>query len=229
REETQLARALRERERIVSAQLDPPLGANLAGLVESARALKDSGQVGFVDGNANARSRGAMSAGVASAAIARACGSETIPHRTPGGLTVMGLESAWFGASAEGVRNMLAVTGDPPEVGDYPGSRAVYEVDSIGLTRLMQRLNRGEDANGRPIDAPTSFFVGVAVNPSADDLELELDRFHQKLEAGAAYAMTQLVFHLQYLHPLLKRPRRARPLAPPPPPPPPPRPPPAGR
>jgi homocysteine S-methyltransferase len=90
-------------------------------------------------------------------------------------------------------------------VGDYPGSRGVYEVDSIGLTRLMQRLNRGEDANGRPIDAPTSFFVGVAVNPSADDLELELDRFHQKLEAGAAYAMTQLVFDLEYLDRFLNR------------------------
>src|SRR5262245_29778662 len=205
REETQLARALREREWIVSAQLDPPLGANLAGLIETAQALKDSGQVGFVDVNDNAGARAGMSAVVASAAIQRACGIETIPHLTTRDLTVMGLESALFGAHAEGVRNILAVTGDPPEVGDYPGSRGVYEVDSIGLTRLMQRLNRGEDANGRPIDAPTSFFVGVAVNPSADDLELELDRFHQKLEAGAAYAMTQLVFDLEYLDRFLKR------------------------
>ncbi|HEU5213777.1 MAG TPA: bifunctional homocysteine S-methyltransferase/methylenetetrahydrofolate reductase [Gaiellaceae bacterium] len=205
REETQLARALREREWIVSAQLDPPLGANLAGLIETAQALKDSGQVGFVDVNDNAGARAGMSAVVASAAIQRACGIETIPHLTTRDLTVMGLESALFGAHAEGVRNILAVTGDPPEVGDYPGSRGVYEVDSIGLTRLMQRLNRGEDANGRPIDAPTSFFVGVAVNPSADDLELELDRFHQKLEAGAAYAMTQLVFDLDYLDRFLDR------------------------
>src|ERR671935_1073147 len=117
----------------------------------------------------------------------------------------MGLESSLFGAHAEGVRNILAVTGDPPEVGDYPGSRGVYELDSIGLTELIARLNRGEDFNGRPIDAPTSFFVGVAVNPSADDLELELDRFAQKLEAGAQYAMTQPVFHLQYLHRFLHR------------------------
>jgi len=205
REETQLARALRAGEWIVSAQLDPPLGANLAGLIETAQALKDSGQVGFVDVNDNAGARAGMSAVVASAAIQRACGIETIPHLTTRDLTVMGLESALFGAHAEGVRNILAVTGDPPEVGDYPGSRGVYEVDSIGLTRLMQRLNRGEDANGRPIDAPTSFFVGVAVNPSADDLELELDRFHQKLEAGAAYAMTQLVFDLEYLDRFLDR------------------------
>ena len=78
----------------------------------------------------------------------------------------MGLESMLLGAHAEGVRNVLAVTGDPPEVGDYPGARGVYEIDSIGLTQLMHGLNRGEDFNGRPIDAPTSFFPGVAVNPT---------------------------------------------------------------
>src|SRR5919204_1438195 len=128
----------------------------------------------------------------------------------------MGLESSLFGAHAEGVRNILAVTGDPPEVGDYPGSKGVYEVDAIGLTELIARLNRGEDFNGRPIDAPTSFFPGVAVNPSADDLELELDRFAQKLEAGAQYAMTQLVFDLQYLDRFLDR-LRGSPTAPPPP------------
>ena len=111
----------------------------------------------------------------------------------------MGLESVLLGAHAEGVRNILAVTGDPPEVGDYPGSRGVYEIDSIGLTQLISRLNRGEDFNGRPIDAPTSFFVGVAVNPTADDLELEVDRFRRKVEAGAQFAMTQIVFDLDDL------------------------------
>ena len=104
-----------------------------------------------------------------------------------------------LGAHAEGVRNILAITGDPPEVGDYPGSRGVYEIDAIGLTRLITGLNRGEDFNGRPIDAPTSFFVGVAVNPTADDLELEAERFRQKLEAGAKFAMTQIVFDLDAL------------------------------
>jgi methionine synthase / methylenetetrahydrofolate reductase(NADPH) len=203
--ETGLAKALREGEWIVSAQLDPPLGANLSGLVETAQALKDSGLVDFVDVNDNAGARAGMSAVTASAIVQRACGIETIPHLTTRDLTVMGLESALFGAHAEDVRNILAVTGDPPEVGDYPGSRGVYEIDSIGLTSLITRLNRGEDANGRPIDAPTSFFVGVAVNPSADDLELELDRFNQKLEAGAQYAMTQLVFDLAHLDRFLDR------------------------
>ena len=98
-------------------------------------------------------------------------GVETIPHLTTRDATIMGLESQLLGAHACGIRNVLAVTGDPPEVGDYPGSRGVYEIDSIGLAQLMARLNRGEDYNGRAIDAATAFHIGVAVNPSADDLD----------------------------------------------------------
>src|SRR5581483_10691958 len=94
------------------------------------------------------------------------------------------------------VRNVLALTGDPPEVGDYPGSQGVYEIDSVGLTRLIAGLNRGEDFNGRPIDAPTSFFVGVAVNPNADDLDDEVARLHAKMAVGARFAMTQIVYDL---------------------------------
>ena len=203
--ETRLAQALREGKWVVSAQLDPPLGSNVGGLIEISRALEESGEVGFVDLNDNAGARAGMSALMASAAIERACGIETIPHLTTRDTTVMGLESMLFGAQAEGIRNVLAVTGDPPEVGDYPGSKGIYEIDSIGLTQLMASLNRGEDVNGRPIDAPTSFYIGVAVNPSADDLDFELDRFEQKIEAGAKFAMTQLVFDLEYLDRFLDR------------------------
>jgi homocysteine S-methyltransferase len=197
--ETGLARALREGEWVISVQLDPPLGGSSRGLIEVAQALKDSGQVGFVDINDNATARAGMSALMVSAAIERQAGIETIPHLTTRDWTVMGLESMLLGAHAEGVRNVLAITGDPPEVGDYPGARGVYEVDAIGLTRLMAQMNRGEDYNGRPIDAPTSFFIGVAVNPTPDDMELEVDRFRQKVEAGAKYAMTQIVYDLEHL------------------------------
>ena len=177
--ETGLARALREGEWVVSVQLDPPLGGSIAGLLELTVSLKEAG-VQFVDINDNAGARAGMNAVIVSAAIERALGVETIPHLTTRDYTVMGLEAVLFGAHAEGVRNVLAVTGDPPEVGDYPGSRGVYEVDAIGLTELMSRLNRGEDFNGRPIDAPTSFFIGVAVNPTADDLGLEIERFFDR-------------------------------------------------
>jgi homocysteine S-methyltransferase len=194
--ETGLSRALAAGEWVVSVQLDPPLGGSSAGLVEVAAALQQSGQVGWVDINDNATARAGMSSLMVSAAIERQAGIETIPHLTTRDWSVMGLESMLLGAHAEGVRNVLAITGDPPEVGDYPGSRGVYEIDAIGLTQLMTNLNRGEDFNGRPIDAPTSFFYGVAVNPTPDDLEVELERFQQKLDAGAKFAMTQIVYDL---------------------------------
>jgi methionine synthase I (cobalamin-dependent) len=195
--ETGLSRAFAAGDWVVSIQLDPPLGGSSAGLVEVAGALKESGQVGWVDINDNATARAGMSSLMVSATIERLAEIETIPHLTTRDWSVMGLESMLLGAHAEGVRNILAITGDPPEVGDYPGARGVYEIDSIGLTQLMTNLNRGEDFNGRPIDAPTSFLAGVAVNPTADDIELELDRFHQKVEAGAKFAITQIVFDLE--------------------------------
>jgi methionine synthase I (cobalamin-dependent)/5,10-methylenetetrahydrofolate reductase len=197
--ETGLSRALAAGEWIVSIQLDPPLGGNSAGLLEVASALQDSGLVGWVDINDNATARAGMSSLMVSATIERQAGIETIPHLTTRDWSVMGLESMLLGAHAEGVRNVLAITGDPPEVGDYPGARGVYEIDSIGLTQLMTNLNRGEDYNGRPIDAPTSYFQGVAVNPTPDDLDVELERFQQKLDAGARFAMTQIVFDLDYV------------------------------
>jgi methionine synthase I (cobalamin-dependent)/5,10-methylenetetrahydrofolate reductase len=203
--ETALERALREGEWVVTVQLDPPLGGNNSGLVETARALAESGRVGFVDINDNATARAGMSSVMVSAAIERAAGIETIPHLTTRDATVMGLESLLLGAHAEGVRNILAITGDPPEVGDYPGSRGVYEIDSIGLTQLMTGLNRGEDFNGRPIDAPTAFFPGVAVNPTPDDLDVELDRFRRKVDAGAKFAITQIVFDMAFVDRFVER------------------------
>jgi methionine synthase / methylenetetrahydrofolate reductase(NADPH) len=195
--ETRLSRALRENEWVVSVQLDPPLGGSSAGLVEVAQALAESGLVGWIDINDNATARAGMSSLMVSATIERRAGIETIPHLTTRDWSVMGLESMLLGAHAEAVRNLLAITGDPPEVGDYAGSRGVYEIDAIGLTRLITSLNTGEDYNGRPIDAPTSFFHGVAVNPTPDDLDLEVERFHAKVDAGARFAMTQIVFDLE--------------------------------
>ncbi|HUQ22584.1 MAG TPA: bifunctional homocysteine S-methyltransferase/methylenetetrahydrofolate reductase [Gaiellaceae bacterium] len=198
-EETKLARMLREQEFVVSVQLDPPLGGNNTALIEAGRTLRESGKAHFVDVNDNPRARARMSGVMASVAIEREAGIETIPHLTTRDMSIAGLESLLLGAHAEGLHNVLAVTGDPPEEGDYPGAQGVYEVEAIGLTRLVSGLNRGEDYHGRGIDAPTSFFVGVAVNPSADDMDLELERFERKLEAGAQFGMTQVLFDLTYL------------------------------
>src|SRR4051794_34084821 len=190
---TELARMLSAGEFVISVQLDPPLGGNVDSLVECARKLKESGHAHVVDVNDNPRARARMSGLMASVAIEQGAGIESIPHLTPRDSTIAGLESLLLGAHAQGIRNVLAVTGDPPEAGDYPGTGAVYDVDAIGLTELLSRFNLGEDFHKRAIDAPTSFYVGVAVNPSADDLDVELDRFRQKIEAGAQFAMTQVL------------------------------------
>ena len=189
----------------MSVELDPPKGGSLDGLVEVTRALHGSGKVGFVDINDNPMARARMNALMTASTLQREVGIETIPHVTPRDTSVMGLEGVLLGAHADGVRNVLAVTGDPPHVGDYPGSRGVYEVDSIGLVQLLSGLNRGEDYVGKGLDAPTEFFVGVAVNPSADDLDLELDRFRRKVDAGAHFAMTQAIFDLELLDRFVER------------------------
>ena len=203
--ETGLGKALREGEWIVSVQLDPPLGGNISG---ARRAHPGAEGLRARRLRRRQRQRGrprrdALDHGLVRPRARRRHRDDPAPddarlHRD-------GPRGHAFGAHAEGVRNVLAVTGDPPEVGDYPGSRGVYEVDAIGLVELMARLNKGEDFNGRPIDAPTSFLIGVAVNPTADDLDVELDRYRRKIEAGAQFAMTQLVFDLDHLDSFLER------------------------
>jgi homocysteine S-methyltransferase len=204
-EPTELARLLARGEFVVSVQLDPPLGGNVGGLVEAARTIAQSGKAQVVDVNDNPRARARMSGLIASAAIQRDAGIEVVPHLTPRDSTLAGLESLLLGAHAEGLRNILAVTGDAPEAGDYPGTGSVYDVDAIGLVELMTRLNDGTDFHGRPIDAPTSFYPGVAVNPTADDLELEVDRFHRKIAAGARFGMTQILFDMEFFDRFFER------------------------
>ena len=141
---TELARLFAAKEFVVSVQLDPPLGGNVGGLLEAARVLKESGRAHLVDVNDNPRARARMSGMIASVAIRREAGIEVLPHLTPRDSTIAGLESLLLGSHAEGIRNVLAVTGDPPEAGDYPGTGAVYDVDAIGLVELITRLNEGD-------------------------------------------------------------------------------------
>src|SRR5207247_7010734 len=148
-QETDVQRLFRTNEFIVSIQLDPPPGGDNHALLEAARPIRESGEAHIVDINDNPHARARLRGLMAAVAIERFTGIETIPHLTPRDSTITGLESQLLGAHAEGVRNILAVTGDPPEEADYPGARGVYEVDAIGLTELLARLNRGEDYRGR--------------------------------------------------------------------------------
>jgi homocysteine S-methyltransferase len=202
---TKLQRKLEAGEWVVSVELDPPKGTNMESMLRCAERLKGSGVVDATDINDNPMARARLSALMAAVAIERTVGLETIPHVTPRDASVMGLQSQLLGAHAAGIRNLLAVTGDPPHVGDYPGSSGVYEVDAVGLTGLVTRLNEGDDYSGKAIDAPTSFYVGVAVNPSAEDLQTELERFRAKVDAGARFGMTQALFDIDYLDRFLDR------------------------
>jgi methionine synthase / methylenetetrahydrofolate reductase(NADPH) len=202
-EKTNLQRKLEAGEWVVSVELDPPKGTNTDALLAAAERLKASGRVDATDLNDNPMARARLSALMAAMAIEEKVGLETIPHVTPRDASIMGLQSQLLGAHAAGVRNVLAITGDPPHVGDYPGSSGVYEVDAVGLTEMLSRLNRGEDYSGKTIDSPTAFYAGVAVNPSAADLDSELERFRAKIDAGARFAMTQALFAVGYLDRLL--------------------------
>jgi homocysteine S-methyltransferase len=180
-------------ERIISVEVRPPRGANPSKAIQGARLLRDAG-VDAINVLDSAMARVRMSAVATSVLIRHQVGVETILHFTTRDRNLMAIQSDLIGAHALGVRNVLALTGDPPTLGDYAQSKAVYDVDSIGLIRIIKQLNGGMDIGGNSIGSPTRFLVGCALNPTAEDLDWELARFRQKLEAGADFVMTQPVY-----------------------------------
>lgn len=175
-------------------QLDPPRGTNADRLVGAATALAATGRVDAFDCNANPLARLRMDSLWLAAEIQQATGVETIPHITPRDASLMGIQSQLLGGWRAGLRNLLAVTGDPSQLGDYPGARDVYHVDVVELVRGVVRMGSGVDCAGNPIGSPPGYLVGVAVNPGAADLDEEVDRLHRKVEAGARFAMSQVCF-----------------------------------
>jgi homocysteine S-methyltransferase len=192
-----LAARLRSGPFVVSVQLDPPKGTNLGRILKAAYHLKQSGKVDVVDINSNPVARVMMDSLITAGQIEDKVGMPTIPHVTTREMNIMGLQSLMLGAwGALKIRNVLAVTGDPPQTGEYPEAKGVYEVDAIGLVKLLTNFNRGVDWAGKSLGAPTQFTIGVAVNPTAEDLDREIERFEAKIEAGAHFAMTQPIFDL---------------------------------
>jgi homocysteine S-methyltransferase len=137
--------------------------------------------------------------------IEQQVGMEAVMHYCCRDRNLLGMTSDLLGAAALGLRNILIITGDPPRMGPYPEATAVFDIDSIGLVNMVNRLNHGLDIGGNPIGGPTSFFMGVGVNPCAVDIEYELRRFSWKVEAGAEYAITQPTFDVAQLKNFLKR------------------------
>jgi homocysteine S-methyltransferase len=192
-----LLEQLRSEHFVISVQLDPPKGINLARILKAASVLKACGRVDVVDINSNPVARVMMDSLVTAEQIEHQIGLPTIPHVTTREMNIMGLQSLMLGAwGAMRLRNILVVTGDPPSIGEYPEARGVYEVDSIGLVKILSNFNRGVDWAGKSLGAPTDFTIGVAVNPTAEDLNREIERFQAKLDAGAHFVMTQPIFEL---------------------------------
>jgi homocysteine S-methyltransferase len=154
--------------------------------------------------------RASTSALATAVLIEQRAGVETLLHYTCRDRNLLGMQSDLLGAHAMGLRNLLITTGDPPMVGDYPQATGVFDVDSIGLANVVSRLNHGLDVGGASVGAPTSFHLGVAVNPTALDMDLEVRRFAFKAEAGAEFAVTQAVFDVEALRAFLARIDHAR-------------------
>ncbi|RMF57771.1 MAG: bifunctional homocysteine S-methyltransferase/methylenetetrahydrofolate reductase, partial [Calditrichaeota bacterium] len=185
-------------ELVTSVEIVPPRGSDPSGVVEACQKLKAFG-VDAINVPDGPRAMCRMGAQHLSVIIEQNVGMETILHYCCRDRNLLGMQSDILGLAAIGLRNILIITGDPPKMGDYPDATAVFDVDSIGLTNMVNRMNHGVDLGGSKLDAPTRFLIGVGVNPGAIDLEQEIRRFEWKVDAGAEFAITQPVFDPQIL------------------------------
>ncbi len=203
--DSRLWRKIQAGEFVTSVEIDPPKGTSLDRIFEQVDLIRAGAKVDAIDINSGALARVGMDA-LSVAAALEARGIETIPHLTTRDLNIIGLQASLLGAWTVGcVRNVLAVTGDPPSVGDYPEISGVFEVDSIGLVKVLARLNQGMDWAGKTLGGATNFTIGVAVNPLAEDLDYEISRFRAKIEAGAHFAMTQPLFDPEHWYAFVKK------------------------
>ncbi len=194
-EKSHLARTLAAGRFAVVVELRPPKGHDPAEAIAQANALKARGvDAAIVPDGSRA---GARMSGLSTAALVQQhAGLETVLQYSCRDRNLLGMQSDLLGAHAMGLRNLVIVTGDPRTVGDYPDATAVFDVDSIGLTNVVSRLNHGLDIGGQAIGRPTAFHIGVMANPGSVDLDEQLRRFAWKVEAGAEFVLTMPVFDL---------------------------------
>ena len=180
-------------EKAISIEITPPRSVDLTPMLEKVQKCKDVGvdAINIPDGpRASAR----ISPMVAGVMIEQKIGIEVILHYCCRDRNLIGMQSDILGGYAAGIKNYLVITGDPPKLGNYPQATAVFDVDAVGLTKVIHNLNRGEDIAGNEINPPTSILIGVGANPCAINFENEIKHFYNKIDAGAEYVMTQPVF-----------------------------------
>jgi homocysteine S-methyltransferase len=180
---------------IVCVEIDPPKGHNPQKALAGARQLKAAG-VDAVNIADSPMARVRMSGQALGYLIRQELELEVILHLTTRDHSLLGLQAELLGAHAMGIRNILAVTGDPPSLGPVRSS-GVFDIDSVGLVSIVKRMNSGTDSEGNPIGSPSSFLVGVGVDPAAEDLKGEIERLRRKVDAGARFAMTQPIYDLE--------------------------------
>jgi homocysteine S-methyltransferase len=204
---SRLAAALAAGRFIVSVEIDPPRSVRIEPTIAAARLLQDAG-VDVVNVSDSAMARVRMGAFAVAFGIQHDLDLECLVHCTTRDRNLMALESELLGAHALGVRNIIALTGDPPRVGDYPSGTGVWDVDSIGLIEILARLNRGEDQAGSPIGQAADYTIACALDPTAPDAGSEWDRLARKLDAGAHLVMTQPLYSVGQVEAMLGEARR---------------------
>lgn len=180
-------------EKVVTMEITPPRSIILDNILNKVRECKNAGvdAINIPDGP---RASSRISSLVTAIMIEREVGIETILHYCCRDRNLIGMQSDLLGGFAAGLKNYLIITGDPPKLGDYPGATAVFDIDAVGLTKVVHNLNRGVDIAGNIINPPTSILIGVGANPCAIDIEKELIHLQNKYNAGAEYVITQPVF-----------------------------------
>jgi methionine synthase / methylenetetrahydrofolate reductase (NADH) len=204
---TQLLAKLRAGRYVVSVEIDPPRSIRIDRTIEAARLLRDAG-VDLVNVSDSAMARVRMGCMAVAFGIQHDLDLECLVHFTSRDRNLMAIESELLGAHALGVRNILALTGDPPPVADYATGTGVWDVDSIGLVEVLSRLNRGEDQAGSPIGQPAGFTIACALDPTAADSATEWDRLERKLAAGADLVMTQPLYGIEQVEAMFTEARR---------------------
>ena len=203
RGKSRLADKLCERQWVRCVELSPPRGWNLAPTLEAARLCQRAGidAINVPDGpRASAR----LSPLFTAYAIQREAGIEVILHFCGRDKSLLAIQADLLGCAAAGIHNILFITGDPPKLGDFPFSSAVFDADSIAMVRIQDHMNRGLDIGGRPLDPPTRVLIGVGADPNAVDFDREIRRLRQKVETGAEFVITQPIFALEPLERFLK-------------------------
>jgi methionine synthase / methylenetetrahydrofolate reductase(NADPH) len=188
----------------VTVEVDLPRGNEITQVVEAARRLKERG-VHAIDISDGARARLRMHPVAAARIVQEEAGIEVVSHISCRDRNIIGLQADLLGAAALGVKNILAVTGDPAQIGDYPEATSVFDTDSVGLVHVLSKMNRGEDLAGNPIGGPPGFLIGASFNPTAEDLDEEVRKLRRKVEAGAHAFWTQPVFEIDALENALWR------------------------